>query len=55
MTGNPAVPVEHFLLLATDFTRHNDASARFGLTGPSPAPARPTAWSRVRRRRSTTR
>nr|WP_185907298.1 hypothetical protein [Streptomyces sp. WAC04770] len=53
MTGNPTVPVEHLQILATDFTQHNDASARFGPTGPRCT--RPPAWSRVRRRHSTTR
>ncbi|MGW5442764.1 hypothetical protein [Streptomyces asiaticus] len=37
--NNPTAPAEHLLLLASDFTRHNDALSRIRLTGSSPATA----------------
>ncbi|MFE0904943.1 hypothetical protein ACFW3Y_17075 [Streptomyces rochei] len=37
--NNPTAPAEHLLLLAGDFTRHNDALTRLQLTGSSPATA----------------
>ncbi|MER5793293.1 hypothetical protein [Streptomyces sp. NPDC001980] len=36
---NPTAPAEHLLLLAADFTRHNDALTRIRLTDSSPATA----------------
>ncbi|AQU64906.1 hypothetical protein [Streptomyces niveus] len=35
----PTAPAEHLLLLAADFTRHNDALTRLRLNGTSPATA----------------
>ncbi|MEU4173774.1 hypothetical protein [Streptomyces sp. NPDC026589] len=37
--NSPTAPAEHLLLLASDFTRHNDALPRLSLTGSSPATA----------------
>lgn len=37
--NNLTTPAEHLLLLASDFTRHNDALTRLQLTGSSPATA----------------
>ncbi|MFD8814338.1 hypothetical protein ACFV23_23305 [Streptomyces sp. NPDC059627] len=37
--NHPTAPAEHLLLLACDFTRHNDALTRIRLTGSSPTTA----------------
>jgi hypothetical protein len=37
--NNPTAPADHLLLLACDFTRHNDALTRLQLTGSSRATA----------------